>query len=99
MNDEQKKLVTRTRNLAQAMATPGERHFLYEVADKLEVLDTFVQDIADHGLRTDMHPTIVTDTADDAGISMYARLTSYFEKSETNLRLRAKVTLGVLDGE
>lgn len=87
MNEEQKQLVRRLRDFSNQFVEETQG-LLLQAANEIEALGTFVQDVADHGLRTDMHPTIIVNSED--GTSMYGALTSYFQTAEDNIRERAK---------
>ena len=63
----------------------------WKLREKFQKLHDFVSDIESHGLRTDMHPTMLFNP--DEAPNVYARLTNYFSRSEENLRQRAREAL------
>jgi len=98
VNDEQERseLVTRLRRFSRFYS--GETgDMLVAAADALESLGNFVQDVADHGLRTDMTPTVMFYAFNrdrrEGEQDMYMRMTSYFQRGVDNLKQRAKETL------
>jgi hypothetical protein len=85
-------LVSRLRAHAR-IEDEGHRIDLMQAANEIENLGRLVElvdDIAVHGLRTDMHPTVGGVIKGDSPSTMYTGLCAYFGEAETHLKNRAK---------